>query len=132
MRAFALIIWIVGCGSSGPTPMDLSPAAKKADPGTVGAACQADGDCTQAGASCILPDTNQLWSGGYCTVKNCPTTQCPDGSYCQEGHTALGATTCLFECTSDDDCRSSYKCCDVTQPSGTGVKVCAPKSVLCS
>jgi hypothetical protein len=122
-----LALLIIGCGNNPPATMP-----KMADAGTVGAACTADTDCTQMGASCILPGTNSNWPGGYCTVKGCPTTACPDGTDCQQGATGLGAFTCFFKCSSDADCRSGYKCCEITKPSGTGVKVCAGAGVLCS
>jgi hypothetical protein len=124
MRTFFLL-FLTACGSSGPSGPAMAAA------GLVGAPCTTDGDCKEAGASCILPNTNSTWPGGYCTVKGCPATACSDASYCQEGQTALGNTTCFYKCESDANCRAGYKCCEVTHPAGTGVKVCAATGVLC-
>jgi len=124
MRLF-FVLCIAACGSSGPSGPAMAGA------GQVGAPCAADGDCKQSGASCITENTNNTWPGGYCTVKGCPQVACPDGSYCQEGHTALANTTCFYKCATDANCRAGYKCCEVTMPAGTGVKVCAATGVLC-
>ena len=125
MRTFFALL-LVACGSNGPSGPAMAGA------GQVGATCAADTDCKQTGASCVLVGSgSSAWTGGYCTVKSCPATACPDGSYCQEGGTRLGSTTCLYKCSSDANCRDGYKCCDITMPAGTGVKVCASARVLC-
>src|SRR4051794_5183749 len=116
MRSLFFVL-MIGCGS------EAKPA------GQVGAACAADSDCKQMGASCILPGTNSTWDGGYCTVKGCPAVACPDGTFCQQGNTKLGNTTCFLKCTTEADCRTGYRCCESTMPTGT--KVCAAPGVLC-
>ena len=103
-----------------------------ATPGTVGAECTGDQACTQTRATCVVADTQGTWPGGYCTVKDCGnTTTCPDGSFCHQGHMGLGPA-CMYKCTSDLDCRTSYKCCDAVAPAGTGIKVCTPAPYLCN
>jgi hypothetical protein len=119
MRMLIFALFAFACGNSGPTMI------KMAATGTVGAGCAADPDCTQTNATCVLPNTGINWPGGYCTVKGCDTAACPDGATCQIGHMGLGAA-CMYKCTADIDCRTGYKCCNVTAPAGTGLKVCAP------
>jgi hypothetical protein len=121
MRTF-FVLFLVACGSNGPS----GTTGGMAGAGQVGAACTADTDCKQTGATCI---TAANWPGGYCTVKACPGTACPDGTFCQMGGTMLGATTCLYQCTTDDNCRTGYKCCSMTNPAGG--KICTPPGVLC-
>lgn len=127
MRILFFALLTIACGGGTPPP-----TGKMAAAGTVGAACNGNGDCTQTGASCVLPNTMSAWPGGYCTVDDCINVGCPDLTYCQQGRTGLGIATCLYVCTLDADCRTGYKCCDVTAPAGTGVKVCASTGVLCS
>src|SRR5262245_21980959 len=115
MRLLLSALFIIGCGSNPPPPMGTIAAA-----GTVRASCTMDTDCTQSGASCIVPGTNSNWPGGYCTVKGCPNVACPAGTDCQQGATGLAAFTCFYKCTSDADCRTGYKCCEITKPAGTG------------
>jgi hypothetical protein len=76
------------------------------DPGSVGGACGADGDCTGPGAVCLdMP-------GGYCTIPGCAgvADACPEGSTCflfgDEG------SYCLDTCVVSDECREDdgYVC----------------------
>jgi hypothetical protein len=118
---FVLFLFACGSNPSGTT----GPAPAMAGAGQVGAACAADGDCTQMSAGCITPNTNSTWPAGYCTVKGCPATACPDGTTCQMGSTMVGAI-CMYKCESDANCRTGYKCCAITMPAGTGLKACMP------
>jgi hypothetical protein len=110
---------------------EMTAGPAMAGAGLVGAGCDADSNCTQSGAVCITPNTNGTWPDGYCTVKGCPQSACPDGSFCQQGGTMVGAM-CLYKCESDANCRTGYKCCDITMPAGTGIKACAPTALLCT
>lgn len=121
MRILVMALFAFACGDN--------PAPKMAAAGTIGAACGADTDCTQTGATCVQPNNVFTWTGGYCTVRDCSATvTCPDGSFCQMGHMGLGLA-CMYECKSNADCRTGYSCCD---SSSSGTKVCAPTGSLCS
>ncbi len=85
---------------------DPTIAPGKADPGTVGAPCEAIESCTEVDD----PECLKIGSAGYCST-NCSTLgqfACPGGSVCEP----LGdqANFCLDGCCSNDDCRDGFRC----------------------
>ncbi len=105
----------------------------QAAPGTVGASCASEGDCTS-----VQPeDGNQpvclKQPGGYCSVECAGSSlfACDDQSICHQ----LGdrASFCMDGCLTENgngDCRGEYRCearPDVSNADGREVGVCLPK-----
>lgn len=85
---------------------DPSIAPGKAEPGTIGAPCEAPESCTQVSdAECL-----RISSEGYCAADCAGLGQlvCPAGSICEE----LGdqAVYCVDGCCSNADCRDGFRC----------------------
>jgi hypothetical protein len=68
----------------------------------VGDACEVQTDCGRT-MYC-----ERSLPGGYCTVRSCHVTPCPEDSTCVifDPDTAY----CMALCDTDGDCRSSYQC----------------------
>ncbi len=79
------------------TPNDTSVPNDTTSTSSIGAACDADGDCGNGGVCLGLP-------GGYCSLE-CSATECPGGASCW----GLGedGSFCLQDCTSNSECRGS-------------------------
>ncbi len=93
----------------------------------IGDSCSVSTDCSATGDR--LCDTTE--PGGYCTIFNCEPGTCPSEAVCVAFHTdpspAQGCrdpqgtsrferSFCMFNCSSDSDCRSGYSCIDVNKP----------------
>jgi hypothetical protein len=83
---FVLFALATGCGDD-----------NEANRRGVGATCETNDDCTEAGQECLLD-----FKGGYCGVKNCTTNDdCPEGSGCV---TEGGANYCFLVCDQKSEC----------------------------
>lgn len=72
-------------------------------PGTLGAACEFFGDCTDPPGAFCATDPNL--PGGYCVMLDCST--CPDTGSCVE---IDGMPLCMQRCNFDRECREGYYC----------------------
>jgi hypothetical protein len=91
----------------------------------VGAPCTIEGDDPACGSGGSCNDEKKDgFPGGYCTIDDCPSTPCPNGSVCAR----LGGdpASCYATCTRTTDCRTGYACQDVTPllVGSAGAKVC--------
>ncbi len=81
----------------------------------VGGACEADGDCKDAGAFCYPADLNGTATGffnGYCMIEGCTANSCPVGSRC-EAIFSGGGTACVASCGAGGAaCNQGYACFD--------------------
>ena len=103
-------------GSTDVPGEDTVPTTVPARDGTVGAPCDGDEDCVDP-----LSCETSLFPGGYCTVRDCTATPCPEGTGCYE--TEGGEPPmCLSACETDSDCRLGYNCWQpgVCYPNGEG------------
>lgn len=86
---------------------------------SIGDACAYATECSSRGDR--VCDTTQ--PGGYCTVPNCGSGTCPEGSVCvlfgarepgcplnDRATPRLAQTFCMAVCGSDGDCRGEYTC----------------------
>jgi hypothetical protein len=73
----------------------------------IGDACTTSSQC-ESGQLCdtTLP-------GGYCTVKQCLFTGCPESSLCVS-FTDFDSY-CMLLCSDDSDCRDGYSCIQETE-----------------
>ncbi|MEC8022341.1 MAG: hypothetical protein VX223_00305, partial [Myxococcota bacterium] len=90
------------------------PTAPVVGDGSIGSACTADGDCSDAGAVCYPENFNGEHTGflnGYCIIYDCESAGCPTGSTCQTV-TSDGGTACVASCQGTSDCRAEegYAC----------------------
>jgi len=70
----------------------------------VGDACEINTDCgTEMYCENSMPE-------GYCTVKTCEITGCPDFGVCVVFD--LDTSFCMTPCELDTDCREGYVCVD--------------------
>jgi hypothetical protein len=90
-------------------PVDGGQDAGPNPPGSIGAECSSEVDCTGEGAICL--SDAQLLPNGYCTQDCLGGGECPAGSTCLQ----LSRTEayCFDECNPDAEsreCRSGYGC----------------------
>ncbi len=92
--------------AAGALACDPTIAPGKAEPGTIGAPCDAPEACTEVSD----PECLRIGADGYCAADCSGLGQfvCPSGSICEE----LGdqAVYCVDGCCSHDDCRSGFRC----------------------
>ncbi len=90
---------------------------------SIGDACSFATECSARGDR--ICDTTQ--PGGYCTVANCGSSTCPEGSVCvlfgarepgcatnDRATPRFGQSFCMATCGSDGDCRGEYTCAKPT------------------
>jgi hypothetical protein len=105
----------------------------------IGDDCATSIDCSLSGDR--LCDVSQ--PGGYCTVFNCEPNGCPDDAACvafSEGtcsdavaSTRFRRTFCMATCEDDSDCRSDYRCVDLSSdPARRVVDVNPPTQRICT
>lgn len=121
-----VLLWAAACsnGSSGSSPRqppglaEAGSDAKTAPPAEggasatmTGAPCTADGDCGRGvcAASLGLGPTSIPAPGGYCTAVCKMSSDCTQGSACNDA--AFGFPGyCAAGCESAGDCRAGYRC----------------------
>jgi len=118
-------------GSAAIAPTTDSSALDK--PGSIGAACMADGDCTTAGTRCVktveIPfgGLSIQFPNGYCSKSCTAADQCGAGVGCPLSQAAAflpDISQCLKVCKAASDCRQGYSC--TTLPAFPGFGGAAP------
>lgn len=97
-----------GCCPAGCTAATDADCSQMGGAGDTGAACDADGDCTDG--VCVTPDLQAEFTGGYCTNLGCQTDgDCSGDGSCEQ---IDGGSACFDTCNTDADCRTSegYVC----------------------
>jgi hypothetical protein len=93
-RRASLSAMVLGLVLFTPTFVGCQPA--------VGDACEVQTDCGRT-MYC-----ERSLPGGYCTVRSCHITPCPEDSTCVEFDPDL--SWCMALCDRDSDCRDGYRC----------------------
>lgn len=118
-------------------------------PGTPGAACTSDTQCSLTDPQCYTGTEPAGWEGGYCLGSTCADSSECNGGACLPVFTS-GASGCVQPCGHDIDCRVGYTCskikdgtdtycragCDAASPCPSGRvcldNECIDESVACS
>ena len=95
------------------------PGEEPGEEGFIGAACEGDADCTDAGAVC----TEWPAGSGFCTILQCDQQAiCPGGSECVR--LTKGSWGCAPACQGSPDCRPGYPCKQVFALDSLIVQTC--------
>lgn len=102
----SLLVFGVACGGE-EDDADVGKTGK-----AVGGACEDDGGCA-SGSRCL---TEGDFPGGMCVIECDGPEGCPSGSHCTSNESGI----CLPACENNDDCRTQYKCDDVSNEGADG------------